>query len=111
MKWYNEANSGPQRLAVEGYEHIYNYGYRFSQQNTQAMSVTSTPSGIESTSLSVYTPLISYAGAYKTFYDSYGNTTQTLESYTYSDLTSTLYSNKNRDMPTYNMPWTIGDFT
>lgn len=29
VQWYNEANGGPQPLAVPGYEHIYNYGYRF----------------------------------------------------------------------------------
>jgi hypothetical protein len=72
VKWYNGVNSGPQRLAVEGYENIYNYGYRFSQQNTQAMTIHNQPTGLEATSLEVYVPVSTASGAYKTFYNSDG---------------------------------------
>ena len=111
VQWYNEANGAPQTLAAPGYEHLYNYGYRFQQQNTQNMdSALIVPSGLESTSLTVFNPIMLSMQTYYQFNSVYDNNNATLQSSTYTDKynpTSNLTS-VNRDMATYNMPVMVG---
>ena len=56
VKWYNEAVGEPEALAVPDLKMIYNYGYRFSQQNTQSMDNSTLPDGIDASSFTVFYP-------------------------------------------------------
>jgi len=62
VSWVNEANGQyPQFFAVPNFEDYINLGFHFNQQNTQNMTNTTFPAGIESTSLSAYVMPINIA--------------------------------------------------
>ena len=58
VKWYNEVlGSAPEAVASPDLVEINNYGYRFGQQNTQNMSNSTCPNGIDADSFSVFRPV------------------------------------------------------